>query len=244
MFFLRRRRCSRLFSLLSPLLFFFLFLFVKRPSSIIKEQKKPLISSNLSQLFRIPQFWYGILYFGSNFGVFLAFSSLWNIPDSIAYGHSLATATKMSAMLRFGGAFGAVLSGWLVRRLGHCSSLIKVYSTGALLVTICLIFGPVFPNTITFCIMALMGFFFGGTALGFPLLAQHIPPNLKGAGFGLMTSFGYLLSALLEYLVGVILNRSSIALTILEFKIALSPLALFTLIGCLCSWRLSKKEST
>ena len=59
-----------------------------------------------------------------------------------------------------------------------------------------------------------------------------------------MTSFGYLLSALLEYLVGVILNRSSIALTILEFKIALSPLALFTLIGCLCSWRLSKKEST
>ena len=235
------RIISIILGIISVILAFFLFLFVKRPPSKIDMKKSPLRSSNLTQLLRIPQFWFGIIYFGSNFGVFLAFSSLWNIPDSIAYGHSLATATKMSAMLRFGGAFGAVLSGWLVRKLGHCSSLVKVYSTGALILTICLIFGPVFPNMITFSIMGLMGFFFGGTALGFPLVAQHIPLNLKGAGFGLMTSFGYLLSAFLEYLVGVILNRSDLPLTVIEFKIALAPLVLFTLIGFLCSWKLSEK---
>ncbi|MCX6990065.1 MAG: MFS transporter [Chlamydiae bacterium] len=234
------RIIAMILGIISLILALFLFLFVKSVPSK-QPQKSPLLSSNLAQLLRIPQFWFGIIYFGSNFGVFLAFSSLWNIPDSITYGHSLETATKMSAMLRFGGAFGAVLSGWLVRQLGHCSTLVKVYSTGALILTICLIFGPVFPNIITFSIMALMGFFFGGTALGFPLVAQHIPLNLKGAGFGLMTSFGYLLSALLEYLVGVILNRSSLPLTVLEFKVALAPLVLFTLIGFLCSWKLSEK---
>lgn len=218
----------------------FLFLFVGRAPSQLP--KRPFLSSNLAQLFRIPQFWFGIFYFGSNFGVFLAFSSLWNIPDSIAYGHSLETATKMSAMLRFGGAFGALISGWLVRRVGRCSLLVKGYSTGALLFTACLIFGPVFPNPLTFCLMGLIGFFFGGTALGFPLVAQHIPSDLKGAGFGLMTSFGYLLSAFLEYLVGVILNRSKPPLTVLEFKIALAPLVFFTLIGWICSWRLKENE--
>lgn len=226
---------------ISLILASFLFLFVKSPPSEKKALKSPFLSSNLAELLRIPQFWFGILFFGSNFGVFLAFSSLWNIPDSIAYGHSLATATKMSAMLRFGGAFGALLSGWLVRRLGHCSTLAKVYSTGALLLTIGLILGPVFPNLVTFSLMGLMGFFFGGTALGFPLVAQHIPHNLKGAGFGLMTSFGYLLSAFLEYLVGVILNKSQLPLTVLEFKLALAPLILLTLIGCFCSWKLHEK---
>lgn len=228
---------------ISLILALLLFLFVRRPPSQSQPpMKRSFLSSDLMQLFRIPQFWFGIFYFGSNFGVFLAFSSLWNIPDSIAYGHSLEAATKMSAMLRFGGAFGAVISGWLMSRLGHCSTLVKGYSTGALIFTICLIFGPVFPVPLTFSFMALMGFFFGGTALGFPLVAQHIPPDLKGAGFGLMTSFGYLLSALLEYLVGVILNRSNLPLTVLEFKIALAPLVFFTLVGWICSWRLKEKK--
>lgn len=224
--------------IIALILAFFLFLFVKNASSEPQILKRPL---GCFGLLRIPQFWFGVFYFGSNFGVFLAFSSLWNIPDSIAYGHSLETATKMSAMLRFGGAFGAVLSGWLVRRLGHCCTLVKVYSTGAFLLAVGLIFGPVFPDLLTFSIMALMGFFFGGTSLAFPLVAQHIPPDLKGAGFGLMTSFGYLLSAFLEYLVGVILNRSELPLTVLDFKIALAPLVLFTLIGWVCSWRLHEK---
>ncbi len=220
----------------------FLFFFVRKAPSQSQPLKRSFLSSDLLQLFRIPQFWLGIFYFGSNFGVFLAFSSLWNIPDSIAYGHSLQTATEMSAMLRFGGAFGALLSGWLMGRLGHSSKLVKGYSTGALLLTIGLIFGPVFPIPLTFFLMALMGFFFGGTALGFPLVAQHIPLDLKGAGFGLMTSFGYLLSAFLEYLVGAILNRSNPPLTIFEFKIALAPLVFCTLVGWVCSLGLREKK--
>lgn len=141
--------------IIALILALFLFLFIRNPPSQTQLVKRPFLSFDLVQLLRIPQFWLGIFYFGSNFGVFLAFSSLWNIPDSIAYGHTLETATKMSAMLRFGGAFGAAISGWLVRH-GHCCTWVKGYSTGALLFTICLIFGPVFPDLITFSLMALM----------------------------------------------------------------------------------------
>lgn len=228
--------------IISLILAVFLFIFIRKAPSQPQPLKKAFLSSNLLQLFRIPQFWFGILYFGSNFGVFLAYSSLWNVPDSIAYGHSLEMATKMSATLRFGAALGAVISGWLVSRIGRCAGLVKGYSTAALLFAICLIFGPIFPVPLTFFFMALMGFSFGGTALGFPLVAQYIPLDLKGAGFGLMTSLGYLLSAFLEYLVGAILNRSSLPLTVLEFKIALAPLVFFTLIGWICSLRLKDRS--
>ena len=90
--------------------------------------------------------------------------------------------------------------------------------------------------------MGLLGFFCGGTALGFPLIAQYIPATLKGGGFGLMTSFGYLLSAFLEYLVGFILSQSNPPLTVPEFKIALAPFILFTFVGWLCSLQLQEKK--
>ena len=100
-----------------------------------------------------------------------------------------------------------------------------------------LIYGPVFPVSITFLIMGLLGFFCGGTAIGFPLVAQYIPSSLKGAGFGLMTSLGYLLCALLEYLTGAILNYLHTS-SVDAFKIALTPLVAILVIGWLCSLRL------
>lgn len=199
--------------------------------------KKPLSRRELCKLFCLPQFWLGVVYFGTNFGAFLAFSSLWNIPDSLSFGHSLETATMMSATLRFGGAFGAVVSGILARRLKRCSTVVKWYSTGTFALAAFLVYGPAFPTFLTFIIMGLLGFFSGGTALGFPLLAEHIPPAFKGAGFGFMTSLGYLLCAFFEYLVGSILSSSHI------FAIALTPLVISLLIGWVCSLNLREKHS-
>jgi OPA family sugar phosphate sensor protein UhpC-like MFS transporter len=202
--------------------------------------KKSIFQADLHKLFCIPQFWLGVLYFSTNFGAFLAFSSLWNIPDSLAYGHSLKTATMMSATLRFGGAFGAIASGVLVRYLGRYSTLVKCYSTGSLVLGALLIYGPLFPVPLTFLIMSLLGFFCGGTALGFPLVARYIPVSLKGAGFGLMTSFGYLLCAVLEYLVGAFLNYVSLDAMTNEFKLVLTPLVLVLAIGWLGTLRLKE----
>ena len=230
--------------LASFFLAFLLFFTVRKAEGGAQPLKRSLFGADFIQLFRIPQFWYGVFYFATNFGVFLAFSSLWNIPDSIAYGHSLKTATMMSATLRFGGAFGSLISGAIAHRIGKCSSVAKWYSTGALFTIALLIYGPVFPVEVTFLIMGFLGFFFGATALGFPLIAQNIPASLKGAGFGFMTSFGYLLCAFLEGIIGVFLSHISLQnlpITVGEFKIALTPLVILVFIGWFFSLKIREK---
>lgn len=227
------------FGFINLVLAIILLLFVRKiPFEPLKEVKRS--SSNIDQLIQIPQFWLGVIYFGTNFGAFLAFSSLWNIPDSLAYGHSLKTATIMSATLRFGGALGAALSGILINYVGRLSILIKGYSTGAVLLGGLLIFGPIYPVYLTFILMGLFGFFCGGTALGFPFAQQHIPPHLKGIGFGFMTFFGYFLCGVLEYLIGVLLAHLHLSNSIDTFKVVLAPLVLILVIGWIATLHLKE----
>lgn len=219
-----------------------LFLIVRKPSTPTQNvPKKTSFWIDLYKLLKIPQFWFGAIYFSANMGVFLAFSSLWNVPDSLAYGHSLSIATLLSGTLRLGGGLGAAISGVFANRLGKPYNLVKWYSSGALGLGILLIYGPIFPTPITFLVMALLGFFFGGTALGFPLVGEYIPLTLKGTGFGLMTSFAYLLSAFLQYLTGNLLDYTTslhLFQTVGKFKIALTPLILVLILGWICSLKL------
>jgi nitrate/nitrite transporter NarK len=236
------RIIAKQLSLAALVLALLIFLFVHNAPS---PHKKSLFGKNLSPLFQNSQIWFVILYFSTNFGVFLAFSSLWNIPDSLAYGHTLETATMLSATLRLGGAFGAILSGFLVHRIGTSSLVMKWYSTCALCLGSFLILGPTFPVPLTFIIMGLTGFFFGGTALCFPFISRHIPLSLKGAGFGLMTSLGYLLGAFLEYLVGALIGPISAISTITpqEFKFAFLPFIVILCIGWICALKMREPLS-
>lgn len=196
---------------------------------------------DLYKLFHISQFWLGAIYFGTNIGVLLAFSSLWNIPDSLAYGRTLQTATMLSATLRYGSACGALLSGLLASYFKNNSIIARIYSFGTLVVSIILIYGPLFSMPIAFVIFALFGFFLGGTALGFPLVEQYIPPTLKGTGFGFMVALGYFLSAFLEYLPGILLGgplEPGSPDAMYAFKIALTPLMVMLLVGCFCTFSL------
>jgi len=194
--------------------------------------------SDIHTLFSIPQFWLGAIYFSAAFGVYLAFADLWNIPDQLAYGNSLETAAIMNAMLPLGGAFGAILAGWFADYLGRRSTVAKFYIIGMLLLSAVMVYGPTLPIPIAFFMLILLGFFFGGAVLGFPLVGQHIPPVLKGRAFGLMAMIAYLLSALLQYLMGVLLGQQPAPGTpaaIHDFKMALTPLIVILVIGLICS---------
>ncbi|OGT52797.1 MAG: hypothetical protein A3E84_03995 [Gammaproteobacteria bacterium RIFCSPHIGHO2_12_FULL_42_13] len=201
--------------------------------------KKVTLWSDIYELISIPQFWLGTLYFSTSFGVLLAFSNLWNVPDQISYGHSLQTASIMTAMLPLGGTLGATISGWLMGLTKRGSRVAMFYITGMFIVSAVLIYGPVLSSSPTFLLLALLGFFFGGAILGFPLVGQHIPASLKGTGFGLIATIAYLLSSLLQYFVGVLLGKSAVLqggiATIHDFKIALSPLVITLAIGCIGS---------
>lgn len=191
--------------------------------------------SDLKLLLGIRQFWLGTLYFSTAFGALLAFSNLWNTPDQISYGHSIQTASLMTTMLPLGGALGAVLSGLLSSLTQRISSVARFYSAGMFIVCVILLYGPILSSLVTFFMLMLLGFFFGGAVLGFPLVSQHIPNVLRGTGFGMMATVAYLLSSLLQYLIGALLGANvslhgGIAI-IHDFKIALIPLVITLGIG-------------
>lgn len=225
-----------------------LILLVVRESPLDKqtpENFKPLTFwSAIKKLINISQFWLGTLYFSTAFSVLLAFSNLWNIPDQLVYGHSLQTASIMTSMLPLGGAFGSAVSGWLAGLTKRGSLVAMLYSFGMFIVCVFLIYGWFFSTSFTSFLLILLGFFFGGAVLGFPLVSQHIPATLKGTGFGLMATIAYLLSAFLQYLVGVLLG-GNISLqhnaNPHDFKVALCPLVITLAIGSIASLWLRDK---
>ena len=210
---------------------------VPKPDPAGEHSKRKFVS-DLRTLVRIPQFWLGTIYFSAGFGVLLAFSNLWHVPDQLAYGHTLRTAAMMNAMLPLGGALGAILSGWLADYLGRRSEVAKFYSAGMLVMYAVLVYGPHMAIPLAFLHLVLLGFFFGGAVLGFPLVGQNIPTIMRGTGFGLMATMAYLVSALLQYLVGALLGEVSTPgpTAVHEFKVALVPLVVTLAIGFICSW--------
>ena len=195
-------------------------------------------TASMHSVVRIPQFWLGTIYFSAGFGVLMAFSNLWNIPDQLAYGHSIETAASMNALLPLGGAFGAILAGWISDYMGRRAIVARVYITGMLLLGAFLVYGPDTPTAIAFLILIVLGFFFGGAVMGFPLVGQHVPSGLQGSAFGLMAAIAYLLSAVLQYLVGALISGPGTPGTpaaIHDFKLALTPLIMTLAIGFICS---------
>jgi len=207
----------------------------KKEASVLR----PSFWHALVTIFRIPQFWLATAYFSAGFGVLLAFSDLWNILDQLAYGHSLQTAASMNAMLPLGGALGATLAGLLADYLERRSSVAVFYMLGMFVIGAILVYSPVLPLLAAILLLVLFGFFLGGAVLAFPLVSQQIPPSLIGIGFGLMSAIAYLISAFLQYLIGV-LEKGAAALHSLDaigkLKLGLTPLIITLVIGMIFSW--------
>lgn len=190
----------------------------------------------------IPQFWLGVIYFASGFGIMLAFADLWNIQTQLAYNHSIETAAMMNAMFPIGGAIGALTSGWIADRINKRALVAKFYITGMVVFSLIFVYVSV-PTFLAVIIMLVLGYFFGGAVLGFSLVGQHIPESLQGTGFGFMAMAAYILSAIMQSLVGVLLSHTdTMSLTKLGmYKFSLSALVGVILIGWLASFWLKDK---
>lgn len=186
------------------------------------------------QLVKIKQFCLGAIYFGMSFGVLLTLSDLWNIPTQIAYHHSVSTSAILNAMLPLGGGIGALVAGWMADNLKSPSKVARFFITGMVLIFGLIYYGPDFATKTTFIFLFILGFFGGGTVLGFPIVGQYLPDILKGMAFGFMATIAYLISSFLQYFIGLLLSeyRTSGSInTIHDFKIALTPLCIILIIG-------------
>ena len=205
------------------------------------------ILDDLKKLMRIPQFWAATGFFSVTFGVLMAFSNLWNIPSILAYGHTLKLAAEMGAMIPLGCAFGAISAGWLAGKSAHPSRVARYFLVGMIILGAALVYGPVYSDPVIFGVIFGWGFFLGGSVLGFPLVSQHLEDSLKGTGFGLMASIAYIVSAVLQLIIGLLLEPvpSPGPALIQDFKFALTTLMVTLVAGFFASfWLEDRKDST
>ncbi|NKB46741.1 MAG: MFS transporter [Legionellales bacterium] len=216
------------------------------PTRPLSPQQAPVrIWQDLAKLARIRQFWLGAVYFGASFSVLLALSDLWNIPTQLAYRHSQDTAAILNAMFPLGGGFGAIAASGLSHYFRCPATIARCYSSAMLGLTLVLVYGPEFSTSMTSLLIFGLGFAFGGAILGFPLVSQYLPVYLVGTGFGLMATIAYLWSALLQYLVGILLGDQAVTAGIVAihaFQWALTPLVITLLIGWLVSYALNNRN--
>ncbi|WP_141562659.1 MFS transporter [Mycobacterium neglectum] len=186
----------------------------------------------------VPQFWLGTAFFASVFGVLIAWNDLWGIMNQRAYGRTLEMATALTSTGAIAAGVGGVLLGWISDRLGKRSQITQI-TIWLLTVTMALVlFLPRLPTTGVFVLLFVFGFLLGSNILGFAQIGQHIPDNAQATAFGLMTSFGFLTGAGLDYVIGVLVGEAPPAgtdIAISHYRGALIPLLVVLVIGSLCA---------
>ena len=196
-------------------------------------------------LLKIRQYILGLCYFTAGFSVLLALSDLWDIPAQIAYRHSTETSAMLNAMFPFGAGVGALVSGWIADWIKQLAKVARFFISGMVVLAGLFIYGPDFSTSVAFVLLFVLGFFFGGAVLGFPMAGQYVPAALKGMAFGFIAMCAYLLSAVLQSVIGWILSEVQWPLniaTINDFQVALSPLFIVLVIVWVISRGLRDKN--
>jgi len=78
------------------------------------------------------------------------------------------------------------------------------------------------------------GFFLGGSVLGFILVRENIIQKLHGTAFGLMTTCGYLVAALLLSVIGIFISNNGVdkgVKDIEQYKVAFVCFVVVLIIG-------------
>jgi nitrate/nitrite transporter NarK len=219
-------------------------LFVRRPPKAELPASKSAAPAVIAQLLTVvttPQFWWGSMFFGCSFGVWLAWNNLWDIQNQRAYGRSLELAGSMNAMMPLGGGLGGLVLGWLSDRLGRRPRIAQLTIGSMTAVLTLLLFLPRLPTPVVFGLLFVFGFVLGGNVLGFAQVGQHVPQQVRATAFGLMTSVGFSAAGGLNYLIGNLVGQAppgGTDLAIKHYQVALMPLLVVLIVGSLCSMAL------
>jgi len=140
-------------------------------------------------------------------GPMLAVGGLWGTPYLMsAYGLARPEAAFYMSLMLFGWAFGAPFTGWLSDHIGHKKALL-VGGSGILSLTLgIIVFQPNVPLWLTVSLFVLAGVSGSAMATAFALVREVAPADISGSVVGIVNSMTVASGALLQPLVGAILD--------------------------------------
>ncbi len=185
----------------------------ERPVAADKPEPKPkfdraLVLAGLRSVLKNRSTWPTVCV---NFGIcgsFFAFAGLWATPFlTQARGMSRAVAANHVSLYFIGFALGCVLMGALSDRLGKRKPVLIVSSHLYLLIWLVLLWGQVLPLTASYALFTLMGLVTAGFTLTWACVKEVNAPQLSGMSTSVTNMAGFLSGALLQPLVGWVMDR-------------------------------------
>jgi MFS family permease len=169
---------------------------------------RPTLLAGLKVAAANPQTWYAAGACGALTGAMLAFGGLWGVPYLIAArGLSKPEAAGLVSLLFVGWAVTAPTIGFLSDRLRRRKPFILGGSILATVFMAVLVAFPTLPYPVLVPVMLLQG---GGACsmiLCFAIAREHNPASISGATLGIINTFAVGSGALLQPLVGWLLDR-------------------------------------
>lgn len=170
------------------------------------ENKTPLLSG-LKQILSNKQNLIVATYGALMYAPTTVFGGLWGVPFIMAfYNLERAVAATIVSMLFIGWAVGSPMFGIISDRIGRRRTPLIIGSYGSLITFSIVLFVPHLPLLVLGTLLFLFGFFSSGFLPSFSIIRESNPYHINATSIGFMNAFNMLTGAILQPLVGLILD--------------------------------------
>lgn len=135
------------------------------------------------------------------------FGGLWGVPFLMTSYHlERPVAATLVSMLFIGWAVGAPVFGMISDRIRKRRTPMIIGNVGTLITLSCILFAPHLPMFVLGSLLFSFGFFSGGFLPSFSIIREINPNHVNATSIGFMNAFNMLTGAILQPLVGFILD--------------------------------------
>jgi sugar phosphate permease len=183
--------------------------------------------------------WPGFLTLFGQVGAYLSWGGLWAIPYlHEAQGMTRQLAAWHASLMIVCFALASLAVGALSDRIGRRAPLMRVLGCVHVLCWLPLLWGGALPLAATLALFALMGTSISGATLVWACAKEVNPPAYSGTSTSVANTGGFLGPALVQPLVGLVLDVSSrgAAHSVDDWRRGLAVLFVFALFGWLCTF--------
>ena len=190
-----------------------------------------------------PRTWPGFFSHFGQIGAYLSWGGLWAIPylrEVHGMERQLAAWHVSLTIVCF--ALASLAVGALSDRIGRRTPLMRGLGFVFVLCWLPLLWGGALPLAVTLALFAFMGVSIAGATLVWSCAKEVNPPAFSGTSTSVVNTGGFLGPALLQPLVGLVLDLSSrgAAHGLGDWRLGLGVLFAFALFGWLCTFMITE----
>ncbi len=165
------------------------------------------VLGDLRRVVANPQNWFIAFYGGLMTGPMLAYAGLWGVPHLMqVYGLERPAAAGSASLMMLGWAFGAPFAGWLSDHLGRRRPTMTLAAGLALAGWLALLYLGGLPLSVAWLLLFLIGMTSAGMVITFAAARELSPIEISGAVTGFVNMAGVGAGALLQPLLGWLLD--------------------------------------